>query len=273
MGIRFIASDVDGTILPRGGEISERTRAAVRLCGEQGVPFVIASGRWYVSAKEIADRLELRDGYMIIANGGAVVDMVGKPLMEWVMSRDVARKAYEIIRRYDVMANSFVRNAVYRVNTAALKRPVHGLGDYLGGAYHMVNDDRSLFESRGLTFPYKLEAYGDDPAVLAKLRAELVEAGFSVSSAYADNLEVMSAGCGKGAAVQWLASRLGIAREACMAFGDNLNDLSMLDAVGWPVAVENAVPELRAIARIIAPECAQDGVAQTIERALKGEIA
>ena len=137
----------------------------------------------------------------------------------------------------------------------------------------MVNDDRSLFESRGLTFPYKLEAYGDDPAVLAKLRAELVEAGFSVSSAYADNLEVMSAGCGKGAAVQWLASRLGIAREACMAFGDNLNDLSMLDAVGWPVAVENAVPELRAIARIIAPECAQDGVAQTIERALKGEIA
>ena len=53
--------------------------------------------------------------------------MAGQPLMEWVMSRDAAWRAYEIIRRYDVMANSFVRNAVYRVNTAALKRPVHGL--------------------------------------------------------------------------------------------------------------------------------------------------
>lgn len=272
MGIRFIASDVDGTILPRGGEISERTRDAVRRCGEQGVPFVIASGRWYVSAKEVADRLGQREGYMIIANGGAVVDMAGKPLMEWVMTRDEARRAYDIARRRDVMVNSFVRDAVYRVNTRALKRPVKGLGDYLGGAYHMVNDDREVFEDRGLRAPYKLEAYGDDPAVLAELRKELVEAGYSVSSAYADNLEIMPAGCGKGTAVRWLAQRFGVAVEECMAFGDNTNDLSMLEAVGWPVAVENAVPELRAMARVVAPDCALDGVAQVIERALRGEI-
>ena len=50
MSIRLICSDVDGTILPRGGEISERTRAAVHALGEKGVPFVIASGRWYVAA-------------------------------------------------------------------------------------------------------------------------------------------------------------------------------------------------------------------------------
>ena len=45
----------------------------------------------------------------------------------------------------------------------------------------------------------------------------------------------------------------------------------MCDAAGCRHARGGA--ELRAIARIIAPECAQDGVAQTIERALKGEIA
>ena len=45
MPIRMIATDVDGTILPRGGVISDATRRAVALCRERGIPFVIVSGR------------------------------------------------------------------------------------------------------------------------------------------------------------------------------------------------------------------------------------
>lgn len=273
MGVRLIASDVDGTILPHGGAISERTRSAVQACAARGVPFVIASGRWFVAAKEIAGRLSLTGGCMIICSGGAVVDMDGTPLKEWTMPRGEAWRAYEILRRRDVMINAFVRDTVYRVNTGALKRPLRGLGSYFGGAYRMVNDDRALLEARGLDAPYKLEAYGSDPGALAELRAELSEAGFGVTSSYIDNLEILPAGCGKGEALRWLAARMGVSCAECMAFGDNLNDLSLLEAAGWPVAVGNAVPELRAAARIVAPDCAEDGVAQVIERVLEGAIA
>ena len=272
MSIRLICSDVDGTILPRGGEISERTRAAVHALGEKGVPFVIASGRWYVAAKDIADQLELADGVMIIANGGAVVRMDGTPLWEWTMTGDEAARAYGVLLKYDVMRNAFVRSAVYRENTRAYRAMDPGLTSYLGGACSICNDDRERFEREGLSHPYKLEAYSNDEPTMAALRAELTAAGFEVTSAYWNNLEIQSRGAGKGAAVRWLAQQMGAAREEILTLGDNTNDLPMLQASGWPVAMENGVDELKRAARLIAPDCADDGAAQILEKVLRGEI-
>jgi Cof subfamily protein (haloacid dehalogenase superfamily) len=271
MSIKLIFSDVDGTILPHGGRISDRTRNAVNAAVESGVPFVISSGRWYISAKKIADELNLADGVMIVANGGAIVRMDGSIVKEWPTPTADAWRAYEIMKKYDVMMNAFVRNAVYRINTRAFSKG-SSLSDYLGDHYRVINNNVEIFEECGLVTPYKMEAYSDDYERLAKLRAELTEAGFSISSAYADNLEIMAPGCGKGTAVKWLAEHYGVTTDECMAFGDNTNDQSMLDAVGWPVAVENAVDSLKENAKIIAEKCEDDGVAKIIEQALRGEI-
>lgn len=275
MSIRLIYSDVDGTILPRGGKISDRTRQAVQSAVSGGVPFVICSGRWYISALPIAKELGIENAenaYMIVANGGAIVRMDGSIVKEWLTPTDEAWRAYEIMKKYDVMRNAFVRNAVYRTNTRAIHKKPRGLDGYLGDVYKIVNDDVDIFEREGLTTPYKLEAYGENFDELAKLKQELLDAGFSVSSAYADNMEIMHGGYGKGTAVKWLAEHLGVSREECMAFGDNTNDQTMLDAVGWSCAVENAVESLKNSARIVTPPCDQDGVAQIIEKALRGEI-
>ena len=266
----LFATDVDGTILPRGGVISERTRNAVRACRDRGIPFVIASGRWYIAAKTIADALGQTDGVMIISNGGAVVRMDGSVLKEWTLTRERAEQAWRIARGSDVMTNAFVRDAVYRVNTRALREPPRGLGDYLGGAYRMVHDDEEAFRTRGLESPYKLEVYSDDPERLDALRERFLREGFSVSSAYWTNLEIMEDGCGKGTALEWLLRELDIPRERAVAFGDNTNDLSLLEAAGLPVAVANAAEELKRAARVVAPSCEEDGVAQIVERALKG---
>lgn len=275
MSIRLIFSDVDGTILPRGGEISERTKNAVHESVNNGVPFVISSGRWYVSALPVARALGIENcenAYMILANGGAIVRMDGSIVKEWLTPADEAWRIYDMMRKYDVMMNSFVRNAVYRVNTRAIRKKPRGLEGYLGSDYKIVNDDWEVFEREGLTDAYKLEAYGEDFEVLAKLRQELLDAGFSVSSAYADNMEIMHGGYGKGTAVKWLCEHLGVNPQDAMAFGDNTNDQTMLDAVGWSCAVENAVDSLKNSAKIVTPPCDEDGVAQIIEKALRGEI-
>ena len=266
MPIKLIASDVDGTILPRGGKLSERTISVFQACWRQGIPFVIASGRWYVTALDIAKKLGQTEGFMIIANGGAIVLLDGTPIHEWTFEPEEALRVYRMMKRPDVMSNAFTRNAVYRVNTAGVRREITGLGDYLGGAYSMRFDDEDLFLQKGLNHPYKLEAYSDDPKTITMLRQRFLEAGYSVSSAYADNLEIMPAGCGKGRAVQWLADYLGISLEDCMCFGDNTNDLSMLQAVGWPMAVGNAVDELKRAARAVVGRCEEDGVAIAVEQ-------
>ena len=78
---------------------------------------------------------------------------------------------------------------------------------------------------------------------------------------------------GKGTALRWLAESLGIPTDRCMAFGDNANDLDMLAAVGWPVAVGNAADAVRRAARIVADTDANDGVAKVIFERVLGEEA
>ena len=95
---------------------------------------------------------------------------------------------------------------------------------------------------------------------------------YVVSGSFKTNMEIMLGGHGKGTAVKWLCGHLGVDPEEAMAFGDNTNDQTMLDAVGWSCAVENAVESLKNSAKIITPACEADGVAQTIESALRGEI-
>lgn len=271
MDIRLIASDIDGTILPRGGIISRATRRALALCRERSIPFIIASGRWLGTAREVAQAAGATGVPIIIANGGAVVAPDGTPMREWFMRPQDVQTVYRILRGYDVMINSFVRNGLYRLNTQALDDPSL-LKSYIGeGDLRVVSDDLAAFEGNALDRVYKMEAIVENPELLARVQADLVAAGLSVTSSYWRNLEIMSPGMGKGTAVKWLAGELGIPMAQCMAFGDNTNDLDMLRVVGWPVAVENAVDELKAVAWKVAPDCAEDGVAQVILRDVMGE--
>ena len=83
---------------------------------------------------------------------------------------------------------------------------------------------------------------------------------------------ILEPGTDKGETIRRIAALEGIPMENVMAFGDNTNDQTMLNAVGWPCAVENAVESLKESAKIVTPPCEADGVAQTIEKALRGEI-
>ena len=85
------------------------------------------------------------------------------------------------------------------------------------------------------------------------------------------NVELMSRGMGKAASLGWLAGKLGIDLADCMAFGDNANDLDMLNAVGWPVAVGNATDGVKRIAKLVADTDAKDGVAKVIIRYLEAQ--
>ena len=274
MDIRLIFSDIDRTILPAGGNISPATVQAVAECRAKGVEFVVASGRWYPAARLISeDQLGIRDGYMIVCNGGAVLRSDGEPLMEWGMSDEDSRRVYEILRREKVMMTAYVRNAIYRLRGCYLsvfKLPEVGFfSDDV--AYEVVDEDEERFVNEGMRHPYKMEAYCDDFELLARIRKELEKAGLQVNSSFPCNLEIMAGGTGKGTAVRWLTRYLGFTREQTMGFGDYTNDIPMLENVGWPVAVDNACGEVKDICRMVVPACEDDGVARAIRKYILGD--
>ena len=173
-----------------------------------------------------------------------------------------------------VMIQLDMRNVHVDAGSAAhLGQFVDGIEDAQALAAHMAGDDPARFEREGLDRVYKLEGLTEDVAMMDALRAELLQTGAVVTHSSWRNVEIMSQGMGKATALRWLADHLGVDLADCMAFGDNDNDMDMLRAVGWPVAVGNADESLKRAARIVADDDVNDGVAKTLFQYVLGEDA
>jgi haloacid dehalogenase-like hydrolase len=85
-------------------------------------------------------------------------------------------------------------------------------------------------------------------------------------------LDILPAGCSKGAALLSLAAAQGIDPNQILAIGDNWNDVSMLEIAGAAVLMDNAPEDLKVVARergwCIGLSNTRDGVAEAIETAL-----
>lgn len=80
-------------------------------------------------------------------------------------------------------------------------------------------------------------------------------------------IEVVSNGIDKGKALAGIAERLGIQREEIIAFGDEMNDLTMLQYAGHGVAMGNAVKPIKLIANEITASNDEDGIAKSLYKA------
>jgi hypothetical protein len=126
--------------------------------------------------------------------------------------------------------------------------------------------------SGGPSFPAPSERMGclpqtsDAPEPLLTLhRTEYPARGLSI-------LDILPAGCSKGAAILSLAAAQGIDPAQILAIGDNWNDVSMLEIAGSAILMSNAPEGLKALARArnwrIGLSNSNDGVAEAIESAL-----
>ena len=70
----------------------------------------------------------------------------------------------------------------------------------------------------------------------------------SVVRSVSNSIEISDARATKGEALSWLCSHLGISRADAVAFGDNINDIPMIEAAGTGVAVANAEDETKGAA-------------------------
>jgi hydroxymethylpyrimidine pyrophosphatase-like HAD family hydrolase len=78
-------------------------------------------------------------------------------------------------------------------------------------------------------------------------------------------LELASPQVTKAAGLAFLAEHLGFARERTVGFGDGENDVELLEWCGYAVAVERSHPRVLAVADLVCPGPADEGVAQVIE--------
>ncbi len=287
--MRLIASDIDGTLVPRLGPVTDRTVAALRAAEDAGVHVVLATGRPPRWMTEIAARTGLR-GHAVLANGAVVVELprVGDPdhgvvRTSTISPDDVLRIAADLrAERPDVcfavesVAAFGVEPGWPQAVEAELPRaslvellertgPVVKLLAKLPGGDPFAGED--VADPDGPAAHASSSRAGDDFLALARRvvagRGEPTHSGATVPL-----VEIGPPGVTKASTLARLAADLGVDAADAVAFGDMPNDVAMLRWAGTGYAMADGHPDAVAAADRTAPPCAEDGVAQVLEQLL-----
>jgi hydroxymethylpyrimidine pyrophosphatase-like HAD family hydrolase len=279
--IRLLALDIDGTVLDGDGRVPDANRVAIARAIESGVEVALATGRRYDFARPIFERLP-SPLTLILSNGAILKDCDGTTLMRHLLPTAVARDVLgRTLAHRESAGILFDRPGGGQVVFEAVdwQHPRHGRFFEANRAFisEVVPLEDALIEDplqvmfTGVCAEMRalydqLEADGTRPSD----EAPLTGAAYSVAlTEYMHRdlsiVDVIRAGCSKGAALQEWAARRGIDRSEVMAVGDNLNDLTMLEFAGIPVLMDNALPELKSRGWATTASNDHAGVARAIE--------
>ena len=277
--IKIIALDLDGTLLDSEKRLSEVNRAALERAAEKGVLIVPTTGRFFgMMPPAIRDLPFVR--YAITINGAQVYDReTDTAIVRDEIPLDMALGVMEFLDRYDVIYDCYRQNWGWM--TAALQDKA---ADYATNEHYlkMVREFRKpvpelkahLKATAGEGDVQKIMLFATNRErstaidCLRKLTDE-ISARFpeiKVTASTWNNIELNIKTAHKGNALRRFAEHLGFTLENCMAFGDGMNDFTMVEAAGLGIAMENAEPEVKRVAKWIAPSNDENGVAVGIDK-------
>ena len=244
--INLIALDLDGTLLDPAGQVAQSSKAAIAQAREAGVEVVLSTGRAAPEAAYFAQ--EAGCGILAAALGGAVLcdTRTGAHLRRWDFPQETGRRALELCLGRNIELMIFAGDAI--VLDPFSKESLTKTYPY--PAFHdnavVTGDPLGYIREHGLPIT-KLHGDGD-PASYPLKELSALE-GVSLTASSDRDFELVPAGVGKGRTLALLAMMRGAPLERCAAVGDSANDLSMLEAVGAPIAMGNAGPQVKAAAR------------------------
>lgn len=264
---RLVASDVDGTLLGEGGELSDRTRAVVARMVAGEVPLVLATGRPPRWVPRVCDALGVHP-LTVAANGAVLYDAAtDRVLATETLDVDALAEVVDGLRA----AIPGCGIAVERVGDGAFdRRDRQFVSDPAYVHAYPLPDHRQVAPGELLAEPVvKVLARHPtlDSATMAMQARPTV--GHLVDITYSAGgglLECAVRGVTKATGLARAAAHHGVGAADVVAFGDMPNDLAMLTWAGHGVAVANAHPDVLCVADEVAASNLEDGVASVLER-------
>lgn len=263
--ISIISIDLDGTLLDAKQKISKKNADALRRCRERGIYVFLSSGRSFEAVRAFAAGMSVDCG--IISCNGARMDAsaYGPTLLNNCIPEETAFHVLDKLLQLNIYFECYTPGRVYMSSGFAERFHDHQARVLDLDGYrleYVESTERMRREALGCA--YKFVVFDPEKKRLDDVRRAFRDFDISLTSSWGDNVELMKNGAGKGRALTWFAEQKGIPKEEIMSFGDHMNDLDMLKASGWPVAMENAVDELKRYAKVIAPRHDQSGVGRII---------
>ncbi len=263
--IRGVVFDLDDTLLRDDLSISEETVETLRTLSACGFFIIPASGRARLSMKPFVDRLGCAALY-ISANGAEIWDGKTDALLHGeTFSRELGKEIARFGKEHRCYSQTYEGDAFFYSEESVWARR-YAAASLLRGVY--VGDLEAYIQE-----PRNKILMMDDAGKIARLlplAREIFAGRASVTCSKPWFLEFNPIRATKGIALESAARHLGLEAKNFVSFGDGLNDLPMLEASGWSVAMENAQPELKRACRSICPSNQEDGVARFLRSMFQG---
>ena len=253
MNIKMIVTDLDRTLLQSDKTISDYTAKALARCREKGIKVVFATAR---PLRLIQDYLAKIPVDAVIANNGATVVIDNETVCEHNIATDV---------KDAILHDLAFEPAITRMSAES--------GNHLLSGYEppkmLVNSNRwnaiRTDFTKTVTAPLcKISVHCDTPKIPLSIVAKYPS--LHVYSVTGEDLySILDEHSSKSNGIKDISKRFGISNAEIAAFGDDYNDIEMLQSCGIGVAVENALNEAKAAADYICGSNDEDGVAKWIE--------
>ena len=262
--MRMVASDLDGTIVRPDGSISSRTLAALAACEAAGVAVLFVTGRPPRWMGPVAGATG-HHGLAICGNGAVLYDLGAERI---VGTRALTGPA---VLQVVGALRGVLPDAVFSLETTAGYRreaafvPHHeaARAARVGSVPDLLADDPVVVKVL-----CRVEGVTADP-ILAAARAVLGGVAEPVhSNSEGSMIEISALGVSKASTLALIAQERRIDPADVVAFGDMPNDVPMLRWAGRGYAMADGHEEAIEAADDVAPPCAEDGVAQVLERLL-----
>ena len=252
--IRYIASDLDGTLISSDNEVSEENLDAIDRMHNAGVRFIVLTGR---TLYEVPLELRHNDSidYIIYSNGVGIWDRKRGLLKNNFIDDEKAKKVFEILSEYEIFTEIYSGGRPYvdaskfdsehflyykidkgfipEMNKSRVKIP---------SLRKIIDDSNDKVEMFDVFFRYEKERQ----ECLKRLKNDFDD--LFVTSSMSNNLEIVRAGNSKGNTLIEFCDKMGIDIKSVTVLGDSRNDISAFETGAKGYAVANACDELKNLA-------------------------
>ncbi len=256
--IKFIAADMDGTLLNENSELPSQFFNVFDQLKDRNILFAAASGRQYYSLLDTFS--PIKNDMIFIAENGTLVMHQGQELYSCTMPKEDIRELVSLARTIE---NAHIVLAGIQSAYIETKDPqaleefskYYHRCQYVEDLLNVSNDDFIKIAichfdgSEEKIFPIINQSFGSSHKVVVSGKIWL---------------DVMNNSASKGDAIRKLQQRLGFTYEQTMSFGDYLNDTELLQESYYSYAMENAHEKIKELARFHAPSNRDEGVITTI---------
>ncbi|MBC1466705.1 HAD family phosphatase [Listeria welshimeri] len=278
MTTQAIILDIDGTLLNDDKKISPETKKALITAQQNGVKLILASGRPTTGMHLYAEQLEMEKyhGLLVSYNGAKVVDCQTKEeLFNQTLTIAEGKAVLEHMKQFEVKVMIDKDDYMYVNNVYDCYIP------YKGEEINIIQ-----YESRGGNFKLcekedlaafldyrinKILTAGDPDYMQKNYQAMMAPFKNTLNCVFTADFyfEFTAKNIDKAKALDTVLTPMGIHAENIIAFGDGHNDITMVKYAGTGIAMDNAVPELKAVANSITLSNNKDGIAHVLNNFIK----